>query len=331
MSARALAAADYAAVREAAGLIDRSDLGALEVTGRDRAAFLHAMLSNDVAALAPGRGCAASFLDVHGKVQVLLTVLALDDRLLVLTPPGMAAKTAEALDRYLFSEKAAFRDATGERALLVLAGPRAPAIAERLAGVAVPEGPWTHVAATLEGASVRLVQGAAETGGPEVWIIDGAGAAGRVRDAAVAAGARPVTSAEALEALRIEAGTPRYGLDVDGTVLLPEIPLEPFVSYTKGCYIGQEVVVRIRDRGHVNRHLRGLALEGEAVPPPSAVVLAGADEVGRVTSAAWSPGRARPVALAFVRRQHAGAGTTVTVRWDGSEAAATVTALPMPR
>src|SRR5438477_6482915 len=97
-------AAEHAAVRKSVGIIDRSDDGVLEVTGRDRAKFLHAMLSNDVASLTPGQGCAATLLDVHGKVQVLLRVLALDDRLLVLTPPGLAASTTEALETYLFSE-----------------------------------------------------------------------------------------------------------------------------------------------------------------------------------------------------------------------------------
>src|SRR4051794_20054313 len=113
-------AAEHAAVRGAVGLVDRSDHGVLEVTGRDRAKFLHAMLSNDVASLAPGQGCAATLLDVHGKVQVLLRVLALEDRVLVITPPGFAPSTSEALDTYLFSEKAYFRDATGEHALFVL-------------------------------------------------------------------------------------------------------------------------------------------------------------------------------------------------------------------
>jgi len=324
-------AADYAAVRGGVGLVDRGDLGVLDVTGRDRAAFLHAMLSNDIKGLTPGRGCAASFLDVHGKVQVLLTVLALDDRLLVLTPPGLAAKTLEALDRYLFSEKASFREATGERALLFLAGPQAPALAARLTGAAVPAEPWSHAAASVAGHDVRLVRGAGETGDPDVWVLCGATAGPAVQDALVAAGARPVVSAEALEALRIEGGTPRFGQDVDGAVLLPEIPLGPFVSYTKGCYIGQEVVVRIRDRGHVNRHLRGLVIEGSAVPPPGATIRAAGAEAGRVTSAAWSPGRRRAVALGFLRRQHAEPGTAVTVQWDGSEAPATVTALPMPR
>ncbi len=327
---RATAAADYEAVRSAVGLIDHDDAGVLEVTGRDRASFLHAMLSNDIKALQPGRGCAASFLDVHGKVQVLLLVWALEDRLLVLTPPGMAAKTLEALDRYLFSEKAAFRDVTGEWTLPMLAGPGAPALAGRLTATTVPEHAWAHTAAQLGDADVRLVRGGGETGEAEVWMVAAAAEGAGVRAALVAGGARAV-GPEAREALRIEAGWPRYGVDVDASVLLPEIPLGPFVSYTKGCYIGQEVVIRIRDRGHVNRHLSGLVLEGEVVPPAGAAVLNAGDEIGRVTSAAWSPGRGRPVALGFVRRQHAEVGTAVTVRWDGRQAPATVTALPMPR
>jgi folate-binding protein YgfZ len=326
---RADAAADYAAVRTRVGLVDHGDAGVLEVTGRDRASFLHAMLSNDIKALQPGQGCQATFLDVHGKVQTLLVVLALDDRMLLVTPPGLAAKTLESLDRYLFSEKVAFVDASEELALLVLAGPQAPATAARLTGASLPDAAWSHVAAMLDGVSIRLVRAAGETGEAEVWLVCAAGSAARVRDAVLAAGARDI-GREALEALRIEAGTPRYGADVDHSVLLPEIPLEPFVSYTKGCYIGQEVVVRIRDRGHVNRHLCGLVLEGEEVPAPGAAVLVDDGEVGRVTSAAWSPGRRRPVALALVRRQHAEPGTPVTVRTPHGAAPATVTALPMP-
>src|SRR6266446_6441670 len=123
----------------------------------------------------------------------------------------------------------------------------------------------------------------------------------RAWKAALAAGARPLGAA-ALESLRIEAGTPCFGVDVDATVLLPEIPSERLVSHTKGCYPGQEVVVRIRDRGHVNRHLRGLLLDGDVVPPPGAAVVADGAVVGRVTSATLSLGLGRPIALAFVRR-----------------------------
>jgi len=324
------AGAEYAAVRQGVGLVDRSDHELVEVTGRDRAAFHHAMLSNDIKGLAPGQGCRAAFLDAHGKVQELVVVWAMDDRILLVVPPGRAARVAEGLEAYLFSEKAALRDVTGERALLELAGPDAPRAAAGLTGVEVPERPWAHVPATLAGGPVTLVRGDGETGEAEVWIDLPARHAVRAWQALVAAGARPV-GLDARESLRIEAGTPRFGHDVDRTVLLPEIPLEPFVSYTKGCYIGQEVVVRIRDRGHVNRRLRGLALEGEAVPSVGAAVEADGQEVGRVTSAAWSFGLKRPIALGLVRRSHAEPGTAVAVRVDDRRVPATVAALPFAR
>lgn len=324
------AAEEYAGVRFRVGLIDRRDWGVVEVTGRDRATFLHALLSNEVKALAPGQGCAATLLDVHGRVQVVLAVWVLDDRILLVTPPGMAPKLLEALDHYLFSEKVSLHDASGETALLLLAGPEARATVGRLAAAMPGEAPWTHVAATLDGIAVRLASGGGETGGPEIWVVAAAGDAGRVWDALVAAGARPV-GLTALESLRIEAGTPRFGQDVDSSVLLPEIPSAHLVSHTKGCYPGQEVVVRIRDRGHVNRHLRGLVLEGDAVPPSGADVIAEGVEVGKVTSAVRSLGLGRPIALAFVRRQHADPGTAVAVRIGERDVPARVSDLPFTR
>jgi folate-binding protein YgfZ len=323
-------AAEYDAVRHAVGLVDHGNRGVLEVTGRDRATFLHAMLSNDVKSLVPGSGCQAAFLDVHGKVQVLLLVWALDDRIYVLTPGGMAGQTNEALDKYLFSEKAYFRDATGELSLLVLAGPETPALAGRLTGTAAPTAAWAHTTARLGDMDVRLVRGRGETGEAEVWVVSAIADGPRVWQALLAAGARPV-GCRAHESLRIEAGTPYLGHDVDDTILLPEIPIEPWVSYTKGCYIGQEVVVRIRDRGHVNRHLRGLLLEGDTVPRHGAGVFAGDAEIGRVTSATWSFGLKRPIALAFVRRQHAEPGTAVVVRDGDAALPARVSALPLAR
>ncbi len=319
--------AEHAAVRGAVGLVDRGDHGLLEVTGRDRAKFLHAMLSNEVATLAPGQGCAATLLDVHGKVQVLLRILALDERLLVITPPDLAAKTNEALDAYLFSEKAYFRDATGEEAFVMLAGPEAGGLTQRLTGVLPDDRAWSHTKGAIAGAPVRVVRGSGETGEPELWLMSAAADGPRVRDAACAAGATPVGRV-AFESLRIEAGTLMFPGDIGPSVLLPEVPFSDLVSYAKGCYIGQEVIVRIRDRGHVNRLLRGLVLDGETVPEAGAPVLAGDAEIGKVTSAAWSYSLERPVALALVRRQHADAGTVVTVRVDDAAVRATVADLP---
>jgi folate-binding protein YgfZ len=320
--------ADYRAARDAVGVVDRSDLGVVDVGGRDRAKFLHALLSNDIASLAPGQGCAAALLDVHGKPQVLLLVWALDDRLLLLTPPAMGESTVAALDHYLFAEKVVLADATGERAVLMLVGPAADETVKRLTGVVPPDAAWSHVAGSLDGIEARVVRGG-ELDEREVWLAVPSADRTRAWNAVVAAGARPLGAA-ALESLRIEAGTPRWGTDVDATVLLPEIPFERLVSHTKGCYPGQEVVVRIRDRGHVNRHLRGLLLEGDAIPPHGAEVLADGAVVGRVTSATRSLGLQRPIALALVKRQHAH-GARVSVRAGDATAPATVSDLPFAR
>src|SRR3989442_4994103 len=150
---------EWALVRRRVGLLDRRDCGVLELTGRDRATFLHAVLSNEIRALGPGQGCAATLLDVHGKVQAFLFVWVADDRIFVVTPPAMAEKIAEALDHYLFAEKVAIRDVSTETALFVLAGPEARSTIERLAGASPPEKPWSHVAARLDETPVRLVRG----------------------------------------------------------------------------------------------------------------------------------------------------------------------------
>ncbi|HEY3064702.1 MAG TPA: glycine cleavage T C-terminal barrel domain-containing protein [Methylomirabilota bacterium] len=322
--------ADYVAARRSAAVMDRSADGVVEVTGRDRASFLHALLSNDVKSLAPGEGCAAALLDVHGKVRVLLRVLVLDDRVVVLTPPGMGGKTVEALDAYLFSEKADLRDATGERALFMVVGPEGPALVERLAGVRSADAPWSSLRGVVAGAEVLIVRGGGDTGGPEVWLLGRAADAPAIWGALLAAGAHPLGGA-AFDALRVEAGTALYGHDVDDRVLLPEIPAAHLVSHGKGCYVGQEVVVRIRDRGHVNRHLRGLILTGTRVPDPGSPVFVADREIGAVTSAAWSPGLEKPIALAFVRREYAEPGTAVTVLAGDARIPAEVSALPFAR
>jgi folate-binding protein YgfZ len=321
-------AAEHMAARTGAGVVDRSLTGVIEVTGRDRASFLHAMFTNDVKSLEPGTGCAAAFLDAHGKIQSILAVLVLADRIFLIVPPGSAGRLLELLDHFLFSEKAYLRDASEEFALFMVVGPAAAEVIGRVADTAAPEPAWSHVETAIATAPVRLVQGGAETGAPEVWVLSGRDDGAPVWRGIVAAGARPV-GMTALDALRVEAGTPWPGHEVGDTVLLPEIPFEKLVSHTKGCYIGQEVVVRIRDRGHVNRLLTGLSLDGNRVPPSGATVLAdGGKAIGRITSAVHSFALERPVALAFVRREHAEPGTVVSVRGDGVDLPARITALP---
>ena len=322
-------AAEHRAARGSVALADRTALGRAAVTGRDRAAFLQGMLTNDVKALQPGQGCAAGFLDAHGKVMALLAVYALDDRLWLELPSGLTEKTLQLLDHFLISEKAYFEPADDAFVVLGVEGPGAAAVLARLSGVAVDLPRYGHAAATIAGAAVRIIR-RDEVGGPGFHLWIGPPEAAAVWEALRAAGAAPM-GFEALDTLRIEGGVPWYGRDVDETVLMPETGLEEMIHYKKGCYIGQELVARVKYRGHVNRALGGLRLEGERVPAPGAPVVVEGKEIGRVTSSARSFALGAPIALAYVRREHGEPGTAVAVADGDALLPATVAALPFVR
>jgi folate-binding protein YgfZ len=317
---------EYDAARHGVALFDRSSLGKVSVTGRDRLAFLQGMLTNDVKALAPGQGAPAAFLDAHGKVTVLLVVYAAQDRVLIELPAQMTAKTLETLDHFLISEKAEFEAVDEAFAIVSLQGPGARALLEGLAGATLDLAPYAHVEVTVGGVPVRVIN-RAEGPAPGFHCWTQAAGAESLRSAAIAAGA-VVAGPATLEILRIEAGQPWYPQDVDQSVILPETRLEALVSYTKGCYIGQETVARVKYRGHVNRALSGLVVEGDRVPEVGARVVVEGAEVGKVTSAARSIALGRPIALGYVRREHFEPGTAVTIADGGGEQPARVSALP---
>ena len=264
-------AAEYRAMREGAGVIDRSMLGKVTVTGRDRQAFLQGMLTNDVKGLTAGKGTGAAFLDALGKVMVLLSVYALDDRLLIELPPSFTEKTLERLDHFLISEKVYFEAADSAFAIVAVQGPAAGDLLSRLAGQTLDLAPYEHVDMVIAGEAVRVIH--RREGGVAGFHCWTAAAHGGALWAAIAGVAVPV-GMQALETLRIEAGIPWYGRDVDETLIFPETRLEQIVSFTKGCYIGQEVVARVKYRGHINRGLSGLVLEGDRVPAAGARVVA---------------------------------------------------------
>jgi len=323
-------AGEHRAVRSAAGLLDRSHRGKLEATGRDRVGFLQGMLTNDVKVLGPGQGCWAALLDAHGKVVSLLVVHALEDRLVLELDPGLTAKTLEALERHLISERVEFRDAGGEWGILGCHGPEARPVVEAFLGRALPPlAPWHHAPLGLDSTAGRVVR-AEVTGeeGYDLWLPPErlAEAWGRL----VALGARPVGQ-EALNALRVEAGIPWYGADVDEGTLAIEAPLEAAISYTKGCYIGQEIVARVTYRGHVNRKLVGFVLQEGALPRRGDRVVVAGKEVGAITSAVASPTLGRPIALGYLRREHWEPGTRVEIHAEGRSLGAEVAALPFYR
>ncbi|MFQ5521117.1 MAG: glycine cleavage T C-terminal barrel domain-containing protein, partial [Candidatus Methylomirabilia bacterium] len=237
------------------------------------------------------------------------------------------------LDKFLISERATFTDLTEALALLALYGPAAASVVAEVTGSAQALEPFQHLECTVARVPVRLCR-VDELGVPgfHLWVPaqHGAHLWRHLLDVGRPYGLTPV-GGTALTVQRIEAGIPSFGHDVDERTLLMEAPLDYLVHYSKGCYIGQEVVARIKYRGHVNRFLTGLTLEGARVPQSGAVVLAGEREVGRVTSAVHSLALNRPIALALLRREEQSPGTTVMVKDHDQIIPARVTALPFVR
>ena len=298
----------YREAQESAALFPLSDRGVLAAAGPDRQKFLQAMLSNEVIALAASQGNAAALMDVKGHVQALMRVLVLKDAVhLEMTRDRMAAVEAT-LNHYKVA--APVRFAAKPLAVLALVGPRAGAVLAAAGAETPVDGREAHLETTVAGVFVRLVRAADLPRGGFVLHVADEEATG-VCDALLAAGATPLAP-EALDALRVEAGRPWYGRDVTEANLLHETGLVAEVcSFSKGCYLGQEVVARLDARGgNVNKRLRGLRLSAPAVP--GALLESEGKEVGRVTTAALSP-RLGPIALAYVHRAHADAGALVGI------------------
>jgi folate-binding protein YgfZ len=284
------------------------------------------MLSNDVKGLKPGQGCPAAFLDAHGKVVSLLAVYVLEDEILLELPAGSTEKFLQGIDKFLISEKADFEPADESFAIVSVQGPKAADVLAQVSGVSLELEPYAHAEVTVAGAPVRVINRSdAVTSGFHCWTAPDHAAA--LWKALRGASAMPV-GADAAEILRVEAGIARYDCDVDDTVILPETRLETLVSYTKGCYIGQETVARVKYRGHINRGLVGLVLEGDDVPSAGAPVVAGDRDIGRVTSAVRSLSLGKPIALAYIRREHFEPDSAVSVKVGNRLVGAGVSALP---
>jgi len=300
-------AAEHAAASQGAALIDLADRGVLEATGPQRQKFLQGMLSNDVLNRPPGQGCLAALLTVKGHVQVLLRALLEKDAVLLEMPADRLDLVERTLNHYKVAAPVRFKKLP--TAILGLIGPQAAIVLGR-AGAVVPDlPPEGHVRAEIGGRKALLARGSDLPGGGFVLHLSPEDAPA-VRDALLAAGAVPI-GREVTDALRVEALRPWYGADVTEDNLLHETGLvTEYASFSKGCYIGQEVVARLDARGgHVNRALRGLTLSAP-VAAGTALTVEG-KEVGRVTTAAVSPRRG-PIALAYVHRSALAAGAVLS-------------------
>jgi folate-binding protein YgfZ len=296
--------AQYRQLREECGLLDRSGRGKLLLKGSEAAEYLQGQLTNDIEALDAGEGCYAALLDRKGHMQTDMRVLRLAaDEVWIDTEAEALPAARRHLEMYKVGREVEVEDVTETRALLSLIGPRS---AELCGAPPLPE----HECEPLSVSGIECLAVGTAFG---IDLIASAGDSERLRAAMAEAGAVEV-SPDAVEILRIEAGTPRFGAEMDSATMPAETGIvAAAVNFEKGCYIGQETVARLHYRGKPNRHLRGLRLSAPAAPGET--LLAGEKEVGRVGGSCVSP-IFGPIALAILRRE-AEPGAQLSVGEDG--------------
>jgi folate-binding protein YgfZ len=322
----------YGAVNRGAGLADRSGRVRLELGGPDRAKLLHNLTTQEIKGLASGRGAEAFVTTPQGKTLAYLTVLAAPDRILLRTDPAAREPLWAHLQKYAVFDDVTLEDISATTFELHLAGPRAGEIIERCGGTLPPAVELNHSETRLADRPVRVVF-ETPTGRPG-WTLIGAQAGAQAIGDAIRSAGQPLglvpIPPEVFDTLRIEAGTPEFGFDVTADNLPQEVDRnDRTISFTKGCYLGQETVARIDALGHVNKVLRGLKLSADRLCAVGMALEADGKRVGTITSLANSPGWACPIALGYVRTAQAAAETALYVEGLGEPAAATVMTLPM--
>ena len=322
---------EYQAVRTGAGIVDLSFRGMLQLTGRERLRWLNGQITNEVKALKAGEGRPAAALTAKGHLLADLVVYGLDDTVWVDLQRDRAAAVKDAFERHIIADDVQVQVVSGRYARLMLIGPDTHRVLTGALGVPVGDlPPWHHAEARLGEIPLQIVSSRwlARPGVDVIAPIDAAGAVWRaLLRAGREVGIRPV-GMRALEWLRVEAGWPWFGVDFDEDNLLLEALTPDHVSFTKGCYVGQEVVIRIEHQGHLNKKLRGLVLEGATVPAPGSVIRLADRTVGQVTSAVRSPTLDRVIALGYLRRECWEQGTRVRIDADPAPLEAESVALP---
>jgi folate-binding protein YgfZ len=324
---------EYGALRRSAILVDRSHRTRMTFEGDKRLETLTGLVTNDVGALGPGMGQYAAALTPRGKIIADIRVFARESDLIVDVPPRAAAGWLAMVRKFVNPRTTKFADRTDTLADIGVFGVRSAEIVAAIAGlttdVVASLAPYAHVAGRIDGALMTVCR-VPDLGVDGFEIIVPADARARLWQLATEQGAVPA-GLDAWEIARIEAGRPEWGIDIDEATIPQEANFDELhaISYTKGCYTGQETVARVHFRGHVNRHLRGLTYVVGTPLPAGAQLIDDADKaVGDVRSSAVSP-RLGGVAIAMVRREIV-PGSTVRVRWEGGDAVASVLALPFP-
>jgi folate-binding protein YgfZ len=332
MMTQAAKAPGYDAVRNGgAGLVDLSARGRILISGSEAVMFLNGLITNDMKTLAPNSWMPAVFPNVQGRLLAAVRVIHRDDGFLIDTENATRDTVVKLLERFTLAGDFRLADLTQNTALLSIQGARAPETIAAIFGETFTNlGRDAVASADWQGKQVTIIRATLTAEDGFDLFVD-AKDAETLRDAFIKAGAQPIAD-ETIEMLRLEAGIARYGIDMDETNVVTETDLDDAVSFTKGCYIGQEIIARIKYRGHVAKKLAGLIFEGEVSLESGAKIFSVDDkEIGRVTSAGFSPRLARTVALGYVKYDYLAPGTSVRVDSSGTKFVASVAELPFIR
>ena len=307
---------EYQSLTQRVGIVDRSPVGRLSVSGEDALDLLNRLSTNELMTLEVGQSVPTVLTSNKGRILDLLLVLRLQDRLLVLTSPESRQKVADWIDFYTFAEDVNVQDVTEDTAMLSLAGPNAAGLLDELTGQSVSSlARYEHLPFSIGGVDASVIRtDFARLPGYDivVSVAEGSRLWKELLARGEEAGAKPVGT-QALEVTRVEQGVPAYGKETSEEYNPLEANLLEFISFTKGCYVGQEVVTRLNTYKKVQKHLVGLRWDSGGVPEEGAKLLVDGTQVGVVTSAVQSPGLGKAIGLGYVRKAHATPGTVVDV------------------
>jgi len=296
----------YDALRNGAAWLDLSARGKIKLTGEDRARLLHAMTTNHIQQLTPGTGCYAFFLSDKGRILADANILCRPDHFLLDVEPETRELIYAHLDHYIIADDVILEDITGQTVTIAVEGPQSAEVLNQL-GVSLPDSDY----ANCEWGG-RLIARLSASGAPGFFICapltEKAELIGQLESAG-AIGA----DAEALRVVRLEHGKPRFGEDISDRFLAQEANQPRALHFSKGCYLGQEIVERVRSRGQIHRVLMPIVLDTDKPPSAGTKLESGESAAAEITSAAYSPALNKTVALAYVKTEYARPGQALTL------------------
>ena len=308
---------EYNAVRNSVGIIDLSHRGKIILSGKEHIKFLQGVLTNDVDKLSEGNGLYSTFLTAKGRMIADMRVYRRSQSTLLDIEPGINERVSELLIKNKISYKATIEDWTDRLSLISVQGPQSRKLLEKILGEKIIDlKEYEFIIREINNMEAMIAKSrrTREDGFDLYLPIDGGDKLlwGSLIDKGNEFKLIPVGN-NAMETLRIEAGIPKYGVDMNENTIPIEAGLWHALSFDKGCYVGQEVIARIKWRGHVNWHLVGLIFEGDNIPKRGDKILNEEREIGYITSSAFSPNLNKAIALAYIRREFKEPGTRVTI------------------